>query len=99
MQSYCTASAQSSGTGLLPDNFWKNVTLASGTDNGKWIQCLSLFFGFRFLNIDLISVTGCIRPETVDRLNPDDTGGQYDSSGGDGGQGNPQGSQCTECVS
>jgi hypothetical protein len=39
-------------------------------------------------------VTGCIRPETVDRLNADDGGGQYDSSGGEGGQGNPQGSQC-----
>lgn len=43
-------------------------------------------------------VTGCIRPETVDRLNPTDGGGQYDSSGGDGGQGNPQGSKCTGFV-
>ena len=40
------------------------------------------------------SVTGCIRPETLDRLNVNDGGGQYDSSGGDGGQGNPQGSKC-----
>ena len=39
-------------------------------------------------------VTGCIRPETVDRLNPNDSGGQYDSSGGAGGNGNPQGSKC-----
>lgn len=39
-------------------------------------------------------VTGCIRPETVDRLNPNDGGGQYDSSGGAGGNGNPQGSKC-----
>lgn len=39
-------------------------------------------------------VTGCIRPETVDRLNPRDAGGQYDSSGGAGGRGNPQGSAC-----
>jgi hypothetical protein len=39
-------------------------------------------------------VTGCIRPELVDRLNTDDAGGQYDSSGGDNGQGNPAGSVC-----
>jgi hypothetical protein len=44
--------------------------------------------------VQIFSVTGCIRPETLDRLNPDDGGGQYDSSGGDGGQGNPQGSVC-----
>ncbi|KAL0573230.1 hypothetical protein V5O48_008718 [Marasmius crinis-equi] len=37
---------------------------------------------------------GCIRPELVDRLNPDDDGGQYDSAGGDGGTGNPEGSAC-----
>ena len=40
------------------------------------------------------SVTGCIRPATLDRLNPNDAGGQYDSSGGAGGKGNPQGSVC-----
>jgi len=40
------------------------------------------------------AVTGCIRPETLDRLNPGDAGGQYDSSGGEGGNGNPQGSAC-----
>lgn len=39
-------------------------------------------------------MTGCIRPETVDRLNPSDYGGQYDSSGGADGNGNPQGSVC-----
>ena len=44
-------------------------------------------------------MTGCIRPETVDCLNPGDGGGQYDSSGGAGGRGNPQGSVCTGCVS
>lgn len=43
-------------------------------------------------------VTGCIRPETVDRLNPGDGGGQYDSSGGDGGNGNPAGSKCSGFV-
>ena len=45
-------------------------------------------FGLRF------TVTGCIRPETLDRLNPGDAGGQYDSSGGAGGLGNPQYSIC-----
>lgn len=44
------------------------------------------------------AVTGCIRPETLDRLVPTDGGGQYDSSGGDGGQGNPRGSKCTGLV-
>jgi len=39
-------------------------------------------------------VTGCIRPELLSRLNPNDGGGQYDSSGGAGGEGNPAGSQC-----
>ena len=43
-------------------------------------------------------VTGCINPETLDRINPGDAGGQYDSSGGQGGQGNPAGSVCTGYV-
>ncbi|KDQ21528.1 hypothetical protein BOTBODRAFT_182841 [Botryobasidium botryosum FD-172 SS1] len=42
----------------------------------------------------VVQLTGCIDPSTLDRLNPDDGGGQYDSSGGDGGLGNPAGSQC-----
>ncbi|KAG6833105.1 hypothetical protein H0H87_011213 [Tephrocybe sp. NHM501043] len=42
----------------------------------------------------MAAVTGCIRPELVDRLNPADAGGQYDSSGGAGGRGNPAGSKC-----
>ncbi|KAF4609562.1 hypothetical protein D9613_012294 [Agrocybe pediades] len=40
-------------------------------------------------------LTGCIRPETLDRVNPSDAGGQYDSSGGSQGTGNPVGSVCT----
>ena len=43
---------------------------------------------------DVVAVTGCIRPEKLDRLNPRDAGGQYDSAGGAGGHGNPQGSVC-----
>ncbi|KAF9448566.1 hypothetical protein P691DRAFT_759813 [Macrolepiota fuliginosa MF-IS2] len=80
MQSYCSASAHTSDSqGLLPDNFWRNVEFKTGTGSQ----------GARWAQL-----TGCIRPETVDRLNPGDSGGQYDSSGGDGGQGNPQGSVC-----
>jgi len=52
-------------------------------------------------NVALVSVpgrytqlTGCIRPGTLDRLNANDAGGQYDSSGGSGGRGNPQDSVC-----
>ncbi|KAG8723065.1 hypothetical protein FRC09_004898 [Ceratobasidium sp. 395] len=41
-----------------------------------------------------VQLTGCIRPETSTQLNIGDGGGQYDSSGGDGGLGNPQGSVC-----
>ena len=43
---------------------------------------------------DCDTVTGCFDPNKVDRLNAYDAGGQYDSSGGAGGQGNPQGSVC-----
>ncbi|KZV67613.1 hypothetical protein PENSPDRAFT_46974 [Peniophora sp. CONT] len=39
-------------------------------------------------------LTGCINPSKIDRLNSKDAGGQYDSSGGAGGKGNPQGSVC-----
>jgi len=43
----------------------------------------------------IIQLTGCINSATLDRLNIADGGGQYDSSGGDGGFGNPAGSVCT----
>lgn len=42
----------------------------------------------------VIQMTGCIDVNTCDRLNPNDDGGQYDSNGGDGGNGNPAGSFC-----
>ncbi|KAJ7062806.1 hypothetical protein C8F01DRAFT_1135300 [Mycena amicta] len=78
MKTYCSpAGKYSSVQGALPANFWSNVEFKSG--NGK--------NGGRFAQL-----TGCIRPSTLDRLNPNDGGGQYDSSGGAGGQGNPQGS-------
>lgn len=44
--------------------------------------------------LKISKVTGCIRPENLSRLNVNDAGGQYDSSGGVGGRGNPQDSVC-----
>ncbi|KAF8748929.1 hypothetical protein RHS01_10442 [Rhizoctonia solani] len=80
MKTYCSSSGRyDNSQGKLPDNFWSNIAFASGTSSR----------GARYAQL-----TGCIRPETLSRLNPDDGGGQYDSSGGDGGQGNPQGSVC-----
>lgn len=80
MQSFCSASAKAdSAQGLLPDNFWSNVEYKTGMGSS----------GGKW-----VQLTGCIRPETVDRLNPNDAGGQYDSSGGAGGRGNPEGSVC-----
>ncbi|KAF9522157.1 hypothetical protein CPB83DRAFT_864918 [Crepidotus variabilis] len=80
MQTYCSPSGHYAGNqGTLPANFWSNVAFQSGTSSR----------GARYAQL-----TGCIRPSTLDRLNPGDGGGQYDSNGGDGGQGNPQGSKC-----
>ncbi|CAE7200248.1 unnamed protein product [Rhizoctonia solani] len=80
MKTYCSANGRyDNSQGKLPDNFWSNIAFKSGTSSR----------GARYAQL-----TGCIRPETLSRLNPDDGGGQYDSSGGDGGQGNPQGSVC-----
>ncbi|KIO31509.1 hypothetical protein M407DRAFT_241762 [Tulasnella calospora MUT 4182] len=79
MKTYCSKPT-SSLQGTFASNFWKKVTLKQGKGkNGK----------------DYIQLTGCINTTTCDRLNPSDGGGQYDSSGGSGGKGNPQDSQCT----
>ncbi|KAA1471432.1 hypothetical protein DENSPDRAFT_837423 [Dentipellis sp. KUC8613] len=80
MKTYCTPDGRyDSKQGQLPADFWSNIAFKTG--NGK--------NGGRYAQ-----VTGCIRPSHLTRLNPDDGGGQYDSSGGAGGQGNPQGSVC-----
>jgi len=80
MKTYCSpAGVYSSEQGQLPAQFWSNVAFTTG--NGP--------SGRRYAQL-----TGCIRPELLDRLNPGDGGGQYDSSGGAGGQGNPAGSVC-----
>ncbi|KAB5592793.1 putative effector protein [Ceratobasidium theobromae] len=79
MQAFCSALAQSNlSQGVFPDSFWHSVTFASGT--GQSGQ-------------PYVQLTGCINPG-FSQLNDGDGGGQYDSSGGDGGQGNPQGSAC-----
>ncbi|KAF9472902.1 hypothetical protein BDN70DRAFT_909004 [Pholiota conissans] len=41
-----------------------------------------------------VQLTGCINPSSLDRINTGDAGGQYDSSGGRDGTGNPAGSVC-----
>lgn len=41
-----------------------------------------------------VQLTGCINPSAQSTLKSNDDGGQYDSSGGDGGRGNPRNSVC-----
>ncbi|KAF9448565.1 hypothetical protein P691DRAFT_669199 [Macrolepiota fuliginosa MF-IS2] len=80
MKTYCSPSGRYSSTqGQLPPDFWSNVAFKIGHSSRK----------ARYAQL-----TGCIRPEKLTRLNPDDGGGQYDSSGGAGGRGNPAGSVC-----
>lgn len=80
MKTYCSPAGRSSPQqGQLPPAFWRNVDFKSGKGKN----------GGRYKQL-----TGCIRPELLKRLNPDDSGGQYDSSGGAGGRGNPEGSKC-----
>ncbi|XP_006458991.1 hypothetical protein AGABI2DRAFT_200889 [Agaricus bisporus var. bisporus H97] len=79
-QVFCSSIARSADEqGLLPDNFWENVELHA--DQGV--------NGGKY-----VQLTGCIRPSLIDRLNPLDEGGQYDSSGGREGRGNPRDSVC-----
>ncbi|KAF9650692.1 hypothetical protein BDM02DRAFT_1293579 [Thelephora ganbajun] len=79
-QTYCSPDGRySSDQGELPPDFWRSVELNTGTGPT----------GARYAQL-----TGCIRPETSSQLNPSDAGGQYDSSGGVDGNGNPQGSIC-----
>ncbi|KXN82974.1 hypothetical protein AN958_01979 [Leucoagaricus sp. SymC.cos] len=80
MQSYCSpAGRDNDSQGLIPDNFWSNLEYRFGRGSK----------GGKYAQL-----TGCIRPETIDRLNRSDGGGQYDSSGGAGGRGNPRDSVC-----
>ncbi|EAU85245.1 hypothetical protein CC1G_10031 [Coprinopsis cinerea okayama7 len=80
MTTYCSPQGKyDPSQGTLPANVWSNVEFKTGRSAS----------GARFAQL-----TGCIRPELVDRLNVNDGGGQYDSSGGDGRHGNPAGSVC-----
>ncbi|TFK19772.1 hypothetical protein FA15DRAFT_647990 [Coprinopsis marcescibilis] len=77
---YCSKLAKyDSSQGELPPGFWTNVDHVSGPGVN----------GGRYTQL-----TGCINPNLVDRLNPEDQGGQYDSSGGPSGIGNPEYSLC-----
>jgi len=105
MKTYCSPGGKySPQQGELPANFWRNVEFRTGygAGGGRYAQ-RKLHFTIPPSPVPALmadyptfrsTVTGCIRPEGVDRLNPDDAGGQYDSSGGAGGLGNPQGSIC-----
>ncbi|GLB44835.1 hypothetical protein LshimejAT787_1801720 [Lyophyllum shimeji] len=77
---YCSPAGHSSASqGQLPAAFWRNVDFRTGKGRN----------GGRY-----VQLTGCIRPDLLDRLNPRDAGGQYDSNGGPGARGNPAGSKC-----
>ncbi|KAH8832181.1 hypothetical protein DL96DRAFT_1459642 [Flagelloscypha sp. PMI_526] len=83
MQTYCSPAGRSdpSAQGELPGDFWKAGEVEFKTGKGR-------------NGGKTVQLTGCINSANVDRLNADDAGGQYDSSGGEGGRGNPQGSVC-----
>ncbi|KAJ7119984.1 hypothetical protein C8R43DRAFT_85778 [Mycena crocata] len=79
-KTYCSAEGHySAQQGQLPGNFWRTVEFTKGT--GK--------HGKRF-----VQLAGCIRTDQLSQLNAGDYGGQYDSSGGADGHGNPEGSVC-----
>lgn len=104
MTSYCSAAAKySDEQGTLAEDFWSNVDYRTGQGvNGKpYVQRMFFFFLIPRYHLYILMsflVTGCIRSETLDRINPTDDGGQYDSSGGKDGQGNPAGSVCSGYV-
>ena len=95
MISYCSAAAEYSEAQVLSSDFWSDVKYAEGNGvNGlRYAQRMCSALSPFFADEDE-TVTGCIRPETLDRIRPDDAGGQYDSSGGTNGEGNPAGSVC-----
>ncbi|KAG9107165.1 hypothetical protein FRC07_008681 [Ceratobasidium sp. 392] len=79
MQSFCSKAGRTSDAqGLLPEKFWDKVWYKEGT--GKNGKKYKQLTG---------SLTGGWK-----QLNWKDGGGQYDSNGGAGSKGNPQGSVC-----
>ncbi|KAG8949769.1 hypothetical protein FRC04_008309 [Tulasnella sp. 424] len=77
-QTYCTHPT-SPLQGTIPPDFFRNVSFVQAKGNSGQTY---------------VQLTGCIDPTKIDRLNPNDGGGQYDSNGGDGGRGNPEDSEC-----
>ncbi|KAJ7489130.1 hypothetical protein FB451DRAFT_1522404 [Mycena latifolia] len=89
MQAYCSPDGRYSPTqGLLPTDFWTRIVLKNGMGVSGQRPPSKLKLSC------CLTVTGYIRVASLDRLNATDDGGQYDSSGGDCGLGNPQGSVC-----
>ncbi|KAK0549992.1 hypothetical protein OC846_002609 [Tilletia horrida] len=78
MRSYCVKPASTAQGHIVP-GLW--LTKHISTARGK--------SGGR-----QIQITGRINPSASSRLIPSDDGGQYDSNGGAGGRGNPEGSVC-----
>ncbi|KAH8828710.1 hypothetical protein DL96DRAFT_1526488 [Flagelloscypha sp. PMI_526] len=74
MKTYCSPDGRYDNAlqGQLPDDFWRKVAFKKGNAPGK-----------RFAQL-----TGCIKAWRLSRLNLQDQGGQYSSSG------NPKGSKC-----
>ncbi|KAJ7177026.1 hypothetical protein C8R46DRAFT_1346918 [Mycena filopes] len=80
MKTYCSHEGRySADQGELPDDFWSHVKFEQGQGKN----------GGKYAQL-----TGCIRPAHFSQLNAGDDGGQYDSSGGERGRGNPEGSVC-----
>ncbi|KAB5589351.1 putative effector protein [Ceratobasidium theobromae] len=81
-KSYCTSKGRFDDVqGRIHANFWSHVEFKNGTGDSGGRQ---------------VQLTGCIQPEALDRLNPDDVGEAYTSTGPTG-RGNPRGSKCLGC--
>jgi hypothetical protein len=66
---------------LMPSNFWSHVSFKSGNAVGKRFAQRTHFPHIpatdELYSYFSLIVTGCIRPNTLDRLVPNDLGGQY----------------------
>ncbi|KEP52901.1 allergen protein [Rhizoctonia solani 123E] len=78
MQSFCSPSAYTDSS--------------QGQLPGNFWRSVTYATGTGSSGQSYAQLTGCIN--LFPQLNPNDGGGQYDSSGGDGGRGNPEGSVC-----
>ncbi|KAG9006755.1 hypothetical protein FRB90_009765 [Tulasnella sp. 427] len=78
-QTMCTYPYNATLQGTIPPGFFRSISFAKGIG---------------ITGQPYVQLTGCVVPQMVDRLNPADSGGQYDSNGGVTLQGNPIGSGC-----